>query len=144
MSRLVEGRPLDDQELVTRTRNGDASAYAFRPWLLQIVRNEALNRRRGAARRERLSLRVAIDPALGDAAPSPEAAAVGAETSRKLLGLVDDLPLRLRQVIECRFLLGLSERDTAVTLDIAPGTVKSRTNRALERLRNEVAMEDYE
>jgi RNA polymerase sigma-70 factor (ECF subfamily) len=38
-------------------------------------------------------------------------------------------------VLTCRFLLGLSEQETATALDVAPGTVKSRTSRALDRLR---------
>src|SRR5206468_4379378 len=44
----------------------------FRPWLLQIVANEARNRRRSAGRREALRLRAGADVS-GDAAPSPEA-----------------------------------------------------------------------
>src|SRR4029078_2570644 len=44
----------------------------FRPWLLQIVANEARNRRRSAGRRSHLALRAATEPS-GEAAPSPEA-----------------------------------------------------------------------
>jgi RNA polymerase sigma-70 factor (ECF subfamily) len=40
-----------------------------------------------------------------------------------------------RLVLGCRFLLDLSEAETAAALAIRPGTVKSRTARALERLR---------
>jgi DNA-directed RNA polymerase specialized sigma24 family protein len=38
-------------------------------------------------------------------------------------------------VIACRYLLELSEEETAAALDLPRGTVKSRTHRALERLR---------
>ena len=107
----------------------------FRPWLLRIVRNEALNRRRGAGRRAGLALRVASDPVSGDAAPSPETVVVQRDERRHLLQDVDGLPPRLREVIECRYFLGLSEAETARSLGIAPGTVKSRTARALARLR---------
>jgi RNA polymerase sigma-70 factor (ECF subfamily) len=41
-------------------------------------------------------------------------------------------------VIGCRYLLDLSEAETARVLDVRPGTVKSRLSRALERLREEV------
>ena len=48
-------------------------------------------------------------------------------------------PLRLserdRSVIAHRYLLELSEAETAEALDVRPGTVKSRLSRALERLR---------
>src|SRR2546427_11863793 len=45
----------------------------FRPWLLEIVGNEARNRRRSAGRREGLVLRAAHEAVSGDAAPSPAA-----------------------------------------------------------------------
>ena len=40
-----------------------------------------------------------------------------------------------RDVITCRYLLDLSEEETAAVLGLRRGTVKSRTSRALERLR---------
>jgi RNA polymerase sigma-70 factor (ECF subfamily) len=45
---------------------------------------------------------------------------------------------RDRTVIACRYLLELSEAETAAALGVRPGTVKSRLSRALERLRKEV------
>lgn len=39
-----------------------------------------------------------------------------------------------REVLTLRFYLDLSERDTAAALGVAPGTVKSRTSRALVAL----------
>jgi RNA polymerase sigma factor (sigma-70 family) len=107
----------------------------FRPWLLRIVRNEALNRRRSAGRRAGLALKVASDPVLGDAAPSPETVVVSRDDRRQLLEAVELLPAGLRDVIEYRYFLGLSELETARALGIANGTVKSRSARALERLR---------
>jgi RNA polymerase sigma-70 factor (ECF subfamily) len=95
----------------------------FRPWLLQIVANEARNRRRSAGRRLRLALRAAAEPRA--AATQPEG----------LLEALNELPDDARTVLVCRYVLGLSEQETAATLDVAPGTVKSRTARALERLR---------
>jgi RNA polymerase sigma-70 factor, ECF subfamily len=41
-------------------------------------------------------------------------------------------------VLGCRYLLDLSEAETAETLGLRRGTVKSRTARALERLRAEL------
>jgi RNA polymerase sigma-70 factor (ECF subfamily) len=43
-----------------------------------------------------------------------------------------------RVVIGCRYLLDLSEAETAAALGVARGTVKSRLSRALGRLREEV------
>jgi RNA polymerase sigma-70 factor (ECF subfamily) len=49
-------------------------------------------------------------------------------------GLADDD----RGVIACRFFLQLSVEETATSLGIAEGTVKSRLSRALARLRARV------
>ena len=109
-----------------------------RPWLLRIVANEARNRVRSAARRHQLELRVAEGFRPGDAAPSPEAAAVAAEDRRRLLGAVNELSEEDRQVINCRYFLELAGDETAATLGILEGTVKSRLSRALARLRARV------
>jgi RNA polymerase sigma-70 factor, ECF subfamily len=41
--------------------------------------------------------------------------------------------------VSCRYLLELSEAETAVALNIPAGTVKSRLHRALASLRTEVS-----
>jgi len=110
----------------------------FRPWLLKIVANEARNRRRSAGRRAGLSLRVAGTAASGDAAPSPEAAVLTDERREELLDAIGRLDDRDRDILVHRFLLELDEQETAEALGIRRGTVKSRTSRALERLRAEV------
>ncbi len=105
----------------------------LRPWLLRIVANEARNRRRSAGRREHLAVRAAASP--GEAAPSPEEATVGADERRRLLDELERLPEQARLVLACRYLLELSEEETAAALGVRRGTVKSRSARALARLR---------
>ncbi len=112
----------------------------FRPWLMTIVANEARNRRRSGRRQDDLAMRVAEARPSGDAAPSPEAAALAAERRRALLEVVARMPERDRLVIAARFFLELSERETAEVLGCRPGTVKSRVSRALARLR--LALDD--
>jgi RNA polymerase sigma factor (sigma-70 family) len=107
----------------------------FRPWLLQIVANEARNRVRSAGRRAGLALRAATGESSGDAAPSPEAVLLSAEQRQALLAAVNELPEDQRTVVSLRYFLGLSELEVAEALDVPQGTVKSRTARALERLR---------
>jgi RNA polymerase sigma factor (sigma-70 family) len=107
----------------------------FRPWLLQIVANEARNRRRSAGRRAGLVLRVAEDRPSDAAAPSPEAAVLAGETRAALLGAMDRLSEDDRLVLAYRYFLDLSEAETATALGIPRGTVKSRAARAIARLR---------
>ena len=106
----------------------------FRPWLLRIVANEAHNRRRSAGRRGGLVLRAAA-AASGDAAPSPEAAVLSHERRDELLAALGALDERDREVLVHRFLLDLGEEETAAALGVRRGTVKSRTSRALDRMR---------
>jgi RNA polymerase sigma-70 factor, ECF subfamily len=111
------------------------SGAPFRPWLLAIVANEARNRRRGEGRRAALALRAAAEAPPGDAAPSPEGSAIAGDERARLLALVEALPDEQRLAIACRYLLDLSEDETAAALGVRRGTVKSRLSRGLERLR---------
>jgi RNA polymerase sigma-70 factor, ECF subfamily len=110
----------------------------FRPWLLRIVANEAHNRRRSAVRAEALRLRAVGHGPPGDAAPSPEGAVLSRLGREELLAAVGRLDERDREIVTCRYFLELSEEETAGVLGIRRGTVKSRTARALARLRQEV------
>jgi RNA polymerase sigma-70 factor (ECF subfamily) len=110
----------------------------FRPWLLRIVANEARNRRRSERCRADLQLRAAVADPPGDAAPSPEGAAAARDDRARLLEAVSRLGQRDRDVVTCRYFLQLSEEETASALGVRRGTVKSRTARALARLREEL------
>jgi len=110
----------------------------FKPWLLRIVANEAHNRRRATGRRVALAVRATAAQPPDDAAPSPEGAALGRERREELLAAVNRLDERDRDVLTCRYFLELSEEETSQVLGVRRGTVKSRTARALERLRGVV------
>ena len=112
------------------------SGAPFRPWLLQIVANEAKNHRRSTDRRASLALRAAKETSLGGAAPSPEEAALAEDERRTLLGALNALSEEDRLVIAHRYFLDLSEAETAEALGCARGTVKSRLSRAIGRLRD--------
>jgi RNA polymerase sigma-70 factor (ECF subfamily) len=108
----------------------------LRPWLLAIVANEARNRRRAEGRREGLTLRAAHELPSGGAAPSPEGRALAQEQRTELLAALEGLGDDDRLVLSCRYLLDLGEEETAQVLSLRRGTVKSRTSRALDRLRD--------
>lgn len=107
----------------------------FRPWLLQIVANQARNRRRASGRRGALALRAGVQDAAGQAAPSPEVGALLEENRRALLQAVNALRDEDRVIVAYRYFFDLSEADMATALGCARGTVKSRLSRALGRLR---------
>ncbi|MGH2630185.1 MAG: RNA polymerase sigma factor [Actinomycetota bacterium] len=109
----------------------------FRPWILRIVANEARNRGRSARRRDGLVVRAAATGS-GDAAQSPEAAAMERADAELLAVALGRLPERDRLVVAYRYLFEMSEAETAEALGVRPGTVKSRLSRALARLRTEI------
>jgi RNA polymerase sigma factor (sigma-70 family) len=106
-----------------------------RPWLLRIVANEARNRVRSTGRRHNLELRLAEDFRPGDAAPSPEAAALASDARQRLLSEINALGADDRLVIASRYFQDLDVAETAAALGIREGTVKSRLSRAVARLR---------
>jgi RNA polymerase sigma factor (sigma-70 family) len=113
----------------------------FRPWLLRIVANEARNRRRAAGRRVDHELRFSDDRSRPVTVPSPESRLLAAEGRRTLLAVLAGLPERQRDVVTCRYVVGLSEDETAQVLEVARGTVKSRAARGLARLRDAMERE---
>jgi RNA polymerase sigma-70 factor (ECF subfamily) len=99
------------------------------------VANEARNRRRSAGRRHGLALRAAEATPADPVSPGPEGMVIAAEERAELLTALGSLRDEDREVLGARFLLDLSEAETSEALGIPRGTVKSRTSRALGRLR---------
>ena len=142
---VITGSAADAEEVAQdafvkayRARSRFRDGAPFRPWLLAIVANEARNRRRSLARRGRFELHLAEERPSADAAPSPEVALLAREERAALLAAIDTLGEEQRQVVACRYLLGLSERETAAALGCRPGSVKSRLSRALARLEEQL------
>ncbi len=113
------------------------SGYSFQPWLLQIVANETKNLCRSRYRRQRLEFRLtALFLSDGNiAGEDPYAAVLRDERERLLWKTLQELPDKYRLVLTCRYLLELSEAETAQVLGWRHGSVKSRTSRALAKLR---------
>ena len=107
----------------------------FRPWLLRIVVNRSNNAVRSRSRARALADRAVVwnhvaldlDPAAG--------AALGAEQRDALVRALGCLAAPDREVLVARYLLDLSEAEAALMLKLPKGTVKSRTARALQKLR---------
>lgn len=111
---------------------GDGSV---RSWLLRIVANHARNHLRGRARRLRRDDRYA-GLSLRDGGDGPDDEVVRNEEHDAVAAALARLGTDDRAVLGCRFVAGLSELDTAEVLGVPVGTVKSRTARALARLRD--------
>lgn len=108
----------------------------FRPWLLRIVVNQTRNLHRGRNRRLALQLRVNAEP---EVLVDPEQLALAGLRREALLAAVRTLPDKDQLVVTCRFFLDLGEVETARVLGWPRGSVKSRTSRALARLRAALA-----
>jgi RNA polymerase sigma-70 factor (ECF subfamily) len=111
---------------------------SVRSWLLRVVANEAHNSRRGRERRLRRDDRYSATPAGAASRADAMEAALAELDATAVWSAVHRLGDRDRQIIGYRYFAGLSEAETAEALGTAVGTVKSRTARALARLRDEV------
>lgn len=109
------------------------STRPLRPWLLSIAANLAKNRHRSAARYLAALTRSfrAEPPASIDVENHTE----HNQDANQLWNAVRHLNADDQQVIYLRFFLDLSTAEAAQALDVAEGTVKSRLNRAVGRLR---------
>ena len=105
----------------------------LRPWLLRIVSNLALNRRRSLGRYWAALQRAAQQEPFVEAGPESLDAA-NAET-QQLWKAVKMLPTKTQTILYLRYFLELSLEETAQALNLPEGTVKSQTHRALEKLR---------
>jgi RNA polymerase sigma-70 factor (ECF subfamily) len=115
-------------------------ARPLRPWLLSIASNLASNRRRSAGRYVAALMRAFRNEPVHS--NSLEEKSVQHMEASDLWKAVQNLSIPDQQVIYLRFFLELSVAETAQAIDVPEGTVKSRLNRALERLRG-IIQQDF-
>jgi len=122
---------------------------ALSTWLIRIVINEALGRRRAAERRRRQLEKEGIAVLedyretlmRGSVAEGPDVA-IAREQIRVLLEqAVAQLPESFRSVFVLRDVEGLSSEETAEILDVPLGTVKTRLHRSRRKLKELLAPE---
>ena len=108
------------------------STRPLRPWLLQITKNLARNRRRSVQRYLAAWQRWWQNDGQHELAKTNP---VAAPAERELIWqAVQRLAVSDQEIIYLRYFLEMSVSETAATLGIAEGTVKSRLSRALARL----------
>jgi len=114
------------------------SERPLRPWLLRIASNLAHNRHRSLGRYLAALTRFAQqDPdRIKPTTIKPD------DDSQVLWQAVRKMAKPFQEVIYLRYFLDMSEREMVDTLEISPGTVKSRLHRALNKLRG-IVERDY-
>jgi RNA polymerase sigma-70 factor, ECF subfamily len=121
----------------------DASRGSFSTWLYRVTRSCALDLYRKRASRVRQ---------VPDGGPHIAAARDFSEGPQKMVDeswlswrvsrALEVLDAPHREVIELAYFRGFSQREISERSGMPLGTVKSRTKRAFERLRGELALED--
>jgi RNA polymerase sigma-70 factor (ECF subfamily) len=125
----------------------------FTSWLYRVVMNQSIDLRRRERRHRMASLgssapgqqaaetssrkppatEHAADPASPH--PGPEQTALDAETASRVRAAIERLSPKLAAVVVLRYPKGLSYEEIGEILDLPPGTVRSRLNRAHAALR---------
>jgi RNA polymerase sigma-70 factor (ECF subfamily) len=112
---------------------------ALVPWLMRVARNRAIDRLRSRRRRQLRHERAQHVGALGDdragARLPDESALPGWHVHDTVHAALRELPDDQRSAVELAYFGGLTHSEIAERLAVPIGTVKSRLNRAYDRLR---------
>jgi RNA polymerase sigma-70 factor (ECF subfamily) len=136
--------------LAYRSMPAFAGRAKLSTWLVRIVINEALGRKRRTARQGVIvsfdGARQLSDPShapdvLSTEEPGPEREAMRQELRELIEQRIDALPEAFRGVFVLRAVEELSVQDTAELLDIPAATVRTRFFRARSMLRESLARE---
>lgn len=114
----------------------------FRPWLMRIVTNQALNRIEAMKRRAKMTERYVQAVNESDETPNAQRVLEVREQNEKLMLAVQRLKPDEQALITLRYFLELPEAEVAQTLHVPQGTVKSRLHRTLVKLR-EIIRTDF-
>jgi len=116
------------------------TARPLRPWLLSITANLSRNRRRSLGRYLNSLKRLVYSEPTTES--TIEEQSHQRLQSQRLWSAIRRLEPVDQQVIYLRYFLDLPVKETAEVMGVATGTVKSRLNRSMERLRKVISA-DY-
>lgn len=116
-----------------RAETFDSERGHLKSWLMTIVRNASIDRRRGRFRHE------ANEQNIDDHAYRLKTDDVWSDVERNLTGehvrsALDDLPDAQREVIQLAYFGGLSQSEIAERTGLPLGTIKSRARLGLRKL----------
>lgn len=125
-----------------RAASEDAAQEAFaslhRHWdgvrdsgaLLAYLRRATINQCRTSQRRSIRGRGAVARMPRPASAPSSEDSVLAHDEYRRMAAAISELPARQREVLVCRYLLEMSEGETAQALEIGIGSVKQHAHRA--------------
>lgn len=129
-----EAEDLTSQIFVKAVRgvHTERGALSMQKWLFQVARTTIADFWRGRYRLATSSLEELLDAGWEGPAQS-EADEINPGPVERVQRLLQALPDHYRAVLNCRFLLNLSIRETAVSLGLSEANVKVLQFRALKR-----------
>lgn len=148
--RLLDDRSLAEelvQEVFLKvwrsSRTFDPSRGSFSTWLYRVVRSVALDLlRKRACRVHPVSEGDPHIAAARDSSPGPQRIVDDSWLSWRIARALEGLDSAHREVIELAYFQGLSQREISLQTGVPLGTVKTRTSRALKRLRKGLMLRD--
>lgn len=114
-------------------------------WIFAVTANAAIDFARRRKPQDSLDREIGgkdgepMERQVPDRNPGPEELMEKEDFKRHMLSLVQRLPEMQREILELRFIVGLSYQEISEELGIEMGTVKSRINRAVASLREAYA-----
>jgi len=114
-------------------------------WIFAVAANAAIDFARRRKPQDSLDREIGgkdgepMERQVPDRNPGPEELVEKEDFKRHMLSLVQKLPDMQREILELRFIVGLSYQEISEELGIEMGTVKSRINRAVASLREAYA-----
>ena len=118
---------------LTRECSYDPKRGALRTYLAILTRSRALDRLRSRTRNQIRNRSLDENDKLSDESPIDNASQL--ERSREVQEALQQLSTKEQEVLRMAYYLGLSQSEIAEQLNIALGTVKSRSRRGLLKLR---------
>ena len=122
-----------------RSLSGLEAPEKFRPWLLRIAQNAAIDAHRHGQRRKRdVHMESVIPVDLASKTPGPSEAAAEAELRQKVLSVLRSLPEEYRLPLTLRYLAGADLPTMEIEMGLTNGSLRGLLHRGLKMLRTEM------
>jgi RNA polymerase sigma-70 factor, ECF subfamily len=115
-----------------RGLNYERGAQSMRKWLFQVARTTIVDYWRSHSRATTSSLDVLLD-AGWEGPTEDDLFGVTGKPAERIQRILQALPPNYQEVLTCRFLHGLSVRDTAFKMSLTEGNIRALQLRALKR-----------